>query len=95
MGVPQGNTYVELKKWFKTIFIFIFIFLFFINAFMLPRIYIICKIKCKIIFLICKMIGVATLALGSQPRQRLARAWAKKEAWECGKSVRMDVHTPK
>jgi hypothetical protein len=25
---------------------------------------------------------VATLALGLQPRQRLTRVWAKKEAWE-------------
>jgi hypothetical protein len=29
--------------------------------------------------------GVATLALGSRPRQGLARAWAKREARECGR----------
>jgi hypothetical protein len=28
--------------------------------------------------------NVATLALGSQLRQGLARVHAKKEAWECG-----------
>ncbi len=27
--------------------------------------------------------NVATLALGSRPRQGLARVWAKKEAWGC------------
>jgi hypothetical protein len=33
---------------------------------------------------ICRW-NVATLALGSRPRQRLARAWAKREARECGR----------
>jgi hypothetical protein len=31
------------------------------------------------------MINVATLALGSQPKRGLTRAWAKREAWECGR----------
>jgi hypothetical protein len=29
--------------------------------------------------------NVTTLALGSQPREGLARAWIEKEAHECGK----------
>jgi hypothetical protein len=30
----------------------------------------------------CSSLVVVTLALGSQPRQGVARLWAKKEAWE-------------
>jgi hypothetical protein len=41
------------------------------------------------------LVIVAILALGLQPRQGLARVRAKREARECGKSVRMDIHTPK
>jgi hypothetical protein len=36
--------------------------------------------------LVClKRINVATLALGSRPRQGFARGWAKRETWECGR----------
>ncbi len=28
---------------------------------------------------------IATLALGSRPKQGLAKAWVKREAWECGR----------
>jgi hypothetical protein len=37
---------------------------------------------------------VTTLTLGSRPKQRFARAWAKRETRKCG-SVRMNIHTPK
>jgi hypothetical protein len=38
---------------------------------------------------------VATLALGSRLRQRLARLQAKREARSEGKCERMNPHTPK
>jgi hypothetical protein len=45
---------------------------------------------------------VATLVLGSQPRQRVARLWAKRKpgshtarSRECGKCEGMNPHTPK
>jgi hypothetical protein len=42
----------------------------------------------------CIRIFVATLALGSRQRQRLARAWAKKEARECGRVWELTLTLP-
>jgi hypothetical protein len=42
-----------------------------------------------------KLAIVATLALGSWPRQRLARLWAKRKPQNEGKSEGMNPHTPK
>jgi hypothetical protein len=36
-----------------------------------------------LLFVILRYYSVATLALGSRPRQNLARAWAKREVEEC------------
>jgi hypothetical protein len=51
------------------------------------------------------MWNVATLALGSQPKQRLTKAWANSETWEShfmlpggweyGRVAELNLHTPK
>ncbi len=42
-----------------------------------------------------EMLVVTTLALGSQPRQGLARLWAKTKPGSEGKCEGMNPHTPK